>query len=341
QASEANPAPAIVLIPGSGELGPEGIVPPVNSPANEPSLSTISSFASAFYDAGYHTLQLGKPGVEHFSSWDKFMARDNFYNEEMWNALTWGDLIQNVQSAIDYLNSDPSVDSSQIYLLGHSEGSVIAIDAASEIQGIKGLFLMGLVGREISEVIGWIHHDSRIERLIRPIIDANGNGIVEAREARYWPHGAIFPPTAEDWDWEEKGSVPIATLEQLWKQDPTLTESASMAMWIGRYPFWNEFVGRTDMIGRAAALPLDLHVFTGRNDLNTWPSSAEKLKNQCAETGKSNCFVYIIPSLTHTFANLNETPAGPFQTVILDQGLGAVDRSFLDFLRLYALDQRD
>lgn len=138
--NEMQKAPAIILIPGSGEFGPEEMMPKSYPLKGTDGYPLLSLYAGAFQKSGFHTLQLGKPGVEFFKDWETVIEYQNFYDKELWARLRWSDLTSNVEEAIRFLRQDPNVDSNQIFLLGHSEGTVVASDVAAknpEISGVK------------------------------------------------------------------------------------------------------------------------------------------------------------------------------------------------------------
>ena len=63
-------APTIILIPGSGANGPECMIPGCYT-TNKENYPFLNNLAKPFYQAGFHTLTLGKPGVDYFSGWDE------------------------------------------------------------------------------------------------------------------------------------------------------------------------------------------------------------------------------------------------------------------------------
>ncbi|MBI4041041.1 MAG: hypothetical protein HY390_04135 [Deltaproteobacteria bacterium] len=144
-------APLIILIPGSGAQGPEEMMPSeLTLDGKEHSL--FLEFSTPFNKGGVHTLTLGKPGVEFFSGWK---PEKWFYDQTLYRQLHWQDLIDNVDEAVKFVMDLPKVDKNRIYLLGHSEGTQIAVDYAAHHSGILGLILLGYSGEDMASILDW------------------------------------------------------------------------------------------------------------------------------------------------------------------------------------------
>ncbi|MBK9293306.1 MAG: alpha/beta hydrolase [Oligoflexia bacterium] len=329
EATPGKPAPALILIPGSGEFGPEEMMPLQVPPHGTDGRPLLSIFAQQFQKSGFHTLQVGKPGIDYFQSWEKFQS--NYYDEKMWKSLHWNDLIANVEAALEILKNDPAVDSNKIYLLGHSEGTIVASDVAAKHPEIAGVILLGYAGENIASTLQWQVIDRQIEMVIKADIDANKDGNINQLEAKSWPETALFPPAFlknQKWDWQAKPVVSIEEISKLWKSDLDLQKVADINFWIQRFSFWKEFATRFDAKETTASIHGDVYVFTGEFDINTPPQWSQALAKTCVSAHK-NCHVEIIPNVTHKFDPLNKVPIGPKQNVVLDQGFNPTDPNFL------------
>ena len=90
--------PLVILIPGSGPNGPESFMPPelTLDHQNHP---LLTEFAWPLRQAGFHTLQLGKPGVDY--GYDENNA-NKFYDLAMVKSVTWNDLILNLKVSSEF-----------------------------------------------------------------------------------------------------------------------------------------------------------------------------------------------------------------------------------------------
>jgi pimeloyl-ACP methyl ester carboxylesterase len=332
-------APAVILIPGSGEFGPEAMFPKAYPLAGVDGYPLLTLWAGAFQKAGFQTLQLGKPGVEFFKDWQTVIAGENFYDKAMWANLRWIDLIKNVEDAIQFLGQDPSVDPNQIYLLGHSEGTVVASDVAAAHPEIKGVILLGYAGESIGSTLYWQIFTRQADQVISLDIDADHDGVITEREAKPWPAAALFPPTLieerKSWDWEKHARISLAEISAIWRNDAALQEQADVNFWIKRFPFWVDFAPRNDIKETTASIKGSVHVFTGEFDINTPPEWSMNLKRVCESRGKF-CSIEIVPGLTHKMTPVSSAFAGPHFNKVLDQGLNPVSASFLGQLTSFA-----
>lgn len=301
----------------------------------------LTYFAEAFHKSGFHTLQLGKPGVEFFHSWEKVTSFSNFYDKRLWSQLKWNDLVINVEDAVQFLRRDPNV--GNIYLLGHSEGTVVASDVAAKNPEITGVVLLGYAGESIISTLKWQTFDRQIEDVISSDIDSNRDGFITEAEAKLWPPSALFPPTFlgknKSWDWVSKDKISLEEVAEMWHADSELKENVDIEKWIKRFPFWSDFVKRDDIKETTASIRGTVHVFAGEFDVNTPPQWAFDLQKVCKARQK-NCNVRIVKGVTHKFARVNESFAGPKFNKVLDQGLNPVDPDFLDTLTSFALELR-
>jgi pimeloyl-ACP methyl ester carboxylesterase len=337
--SASEPKPAIILIPGSGEFGPEEMQPTItthwseNGPTGTDGQPLLSIWAQAFASSGFATLQLGKPGVEFFTDFDSIVNHTNFYDHALWQRLQWTDLVSNVQAAVALLRADPRIDSNKIYLLGHSEGTIVATDVASADPRLAGVILLGFAGESGKSILHWQAFDRSFDMLISPDIDANRDAFISKAEADAWPPTVLFPPSmATPWNWSKSPRIPIAQLHSMWLADPALIATADINGIVARFPFWRQLSDRQDIKETAASIRGPVFAFTGDQDINTPAPWVLALGKVCVEKGKIDCHVTILPGLTHKFAPIKTVAAGPRPHAILDQGYNAVSQSFLKTL---------
>ncbi|HEY0115544.1 MAG TPA: alpha/beta fold hydrolase [Allosphingosinicella sp.] len=124
--------PVMLLIPGSG---------PTDRDGNNPLGVTAAPYrllAEALAGRGLTTVRIDKRGM--FAS--AGAVTDG-------NAVTIPDYVQDVRSWVRAIRTRTGADC--VWLLGHSEGALVALAAAQEADGICGLVLVSGPGRRVSE----------------------------------------------------------------------------------------------------------------------------------------------------------------------------------------------
>lgn len=62
-------------------------------------------------------------------------------------------IVADAQAALEYFKGRPEVDCKRIFLIGHSQGGSVALALANDPPELKGIVLMGTIGRGIDEVL--------------------------------------------------------------------------------------------------------------------------------------------------------------------------------------------
>lgn len=126
--------PAVLILPGSGPTDRDGN----NSMGMHP--NTYRLLAEALAAKGVATLRIDKRGL--FGS--KAAIPDA-------NAVTIADYAADVRAWIDVLRARTG--RRCVWLLGHSEGNLVALAAAQQSSGICGVVLVAAPGRPLAEVM--------------------------------------------------------------------------------------------------------------------------------------------------------------------------------------------
>lgn len=127
-------APVILMIPGSG---------PTDRDGNNPLGVTAASYrllAEALAERGVSTVRADKRGM--FAS--KAAIADG-------NDVTIADYASDAHTWINVIRKQTGT--SCVWLLGHSEGGVVALQAAQNGDGICGIILLASPGRKLGDVI--------------------------------------------------------------------------------------------------------------------------------------------------------------------------------------------
>ena len=296
--------PVVVLVPGSGPTGAESLIPPEYGTLSGKEEPILSQMAEAFQRAGLSTLQLGKPGIEFNRG-----KGIEYYDQDMHNKLTWPDYLGHLEDAIDWVSAQPGV--GPIILLGHSEGTVLALDGAVKRPAqVKGLVLLGFVAESFESNTRWQLIDREVEWFLARDVDTNKDGVITHEEM------SKFPETFWFYQIPEGTSLTFAQArEKMAGFREWLVQGASAA------PLYQGVFSRSDNLERAASLKAPVVAITGALDVATPAKYLPQLQAACAAKGKTNCLTEMIPELGHGFAE----PKGPGKQPLLDATLGGID----------------
>ena len=110
--------PAIVLVGGSGPVDRDEMVSGV---------AVFAMLATPLADAGYHVLRYDKRGIGQSGGRAE--------------TATLQDLAEDVRAVVQFLRKRKDVDPDRIVLFGHSEGGLIALQAASRDEDLAGVIM--------------------------------------------------------------------------------------------------------------------------------------------------------------------------------------------------------
>lgn len=141
-ATAAQPVPAVLLIQGSGPTDRDGNQPPVLRS------DLLRQLAEAFAAAGIASLRFDKRGMYANSA---TLPQDR----GQWPAFfAWQAMVGDARAALAFLATHPAIAKERLGIFGHSEGGLIALEAAThDQQPPKGLILAATPGRRLGDVI--------------------------------------------------------------------------------------------------------------------------------------------------------------------------------------------
>ena len=125
--------PAIVLLPGSGELNRDG-----STPNGKFKFNLYKDLAEMCTSLGFVTFRYDKRGVGE--------SEGNFHSAGLSDALKDG------EAALDMLAAHPKVDGSKLIIMGHSEGCMVGT-ALNAIRPAAGLVLLSGGGETLKEAL--------------------------------------------------------------------------------------------------------------------------------------------------------------------------------------------
>ncbi|QPA32138.1 alpha/beta hydrolase [Thermaerobacillus caldiproteolyticus] len=125
--------PAVLILSGSGPLNRDG-----NDAKGKLQLNLYKQLASFITSLGFITLRYDKRGIGE--------SEGDYFSAGMW------DLVHDAKSAVQFLKNHPLVDDQRIIVLGHSEGTTLAV-ALNTIERIHGLILLAGAGERLQEAL--------------------------------------------------------------------------------------------------------------------------------------------------------------------------------------------
>jgi uncharacterized protein len=166
------PFPGVLLVAGSGVVD-----------MNE----TLSSDAKPFWqiaqylsERGFAVLRYDKRGVG---------ANSQIIDYNVWGNLTFDDLKNDAEIALDVLTQQPEVGPSKITLIGHSEGTIIVprividqVNKANSTATIKNIVLMASVAQNVVDLL----HLQQVDNYLayaQQVLDRNHTGSFSIQEA--------------------------------------------------------------------------------------------------------------------------------------------------------------
>lgn len=172
------PYPGVLLIPGSGTTDMNetaGYIRIDNGTGSliYPSARPFFDISQYLSERGYAVLQYDKRG---------FGANITILDNNVWGNITVDLLVQDAQKALDVLIKQPEVDSDEITIIGHSEGSTIAPRIAiNNSDKVDNIVLMGTLAQNLKE-IG--KQQIMISALYaQEVLDHDHDGLISIQEA--------------------------------------------------------------------------------------------------------------------------------------------------------------
>jgi len=173
------PFPGVLLVHGSGPVDMNetaGYVRIDNETGSiiYPPARPFFEIAQYLSERGFAVLQYDKRGMG---------ANYTFLDSNVWGNATFDDLTQDAERALDVLVQQPEVDSNNVALVGHSEGTTIVPRVAINNPDIvDNIVLMGAVAQNLG-VINDFQGVSYPILYAQQVLDHNHNGLISLQEA--------------------------------------------------------------------------------------------------------------------------------------------------------------
>ena len=173
------PFPAVLLVPGSGSIDMNETIGAVRIDNDTGSIiyppsRTFFEIAQYLSERGFAVLQYDKRGIGENSK---------IQNWNVWGNVTFNDLKQDAEKALDVLIQQPEVDANHVTLVGHGEGTMIAPRVAIDNPDfVDNIVLMGAVAQNLREM-GYFQGVTLPVLYAQQVLDHNHNGLISVQEA--------------------------------------------------------------------------------------------------------------------------------------------------------------
>ncbi len=169
------PLPVLVLIHGSGHND-------MNETLSEDGKSEFVPIAQAAARAGYAVMRFNKRGVVDVGP---VLTKDQ---SQLDPPKPFQQIMKDAATVVRLTAKSPVVDPKRIFLLGHSEGTVVASNLAASpakyrIAKPAGVITMGLVGLPIKTEVGYQLYGRQMDQFHEEF-DNDRNGVLTLAEAR-------------------------------------------------------------------------------------------------------------------------------------------------------------
>ncbi len=271
-ADDGGPYPAVLMLHGSG---------PVDRDENAPglALNVFRELAHRLARAGAASLRYDKRGVGQ--------SGGDFAKAGM------HDLLDDARAGLDWLKSRPEVDPARVYVLGHSEGGILAPILAAE-GGLDGIVVIS--GAAVHP-LDWIILEQT--QLIRQASDTPPEQI--ERELEQTRAFIEFVKGSEG-DWED------FSYEQIKQRLPSMTEASFEANKASISLTWYRQHFAHDPAATLGQVDVPVLIVQGEKDLQVPPAEAERMHDALEEAGNGAVTLHLLPDLNHLLRHHPEAP---------------------------------
>ncbi len=331
-ASGIGPYPAVLLIPGSGVADRNEYLPPEVSGVAGGS-KPFWQIAEYLSERGFVVLKYDKRGVSENAT---------VINADLLGNATIHSLQRDAESALEVLLQRPEVDKTDITVLGHSEGAVIAPRLAvfgENSDSIKNVVMLGASAQKLYDLV--------IEKTNQKILDArnlwdtNRDGLLSIEEVIVFPDAQLTVPISDTSNSNYNNSNPSSNdslsfsiaKPQQWYPGIDSNDDNFIDIENEMAPFAQMLLSQIDSdpwyISHKEISPTinllgnlthkDILIMQGENDVQTTLEQALLLEQKLTEIRHPDHTLKTYPGLGHTFfpqQGPNEL-LGPIQDYVL------------------------
>jgi uncharacterized protein len=309
------PFPGVLLVHGSGPIDMNETLSPDSKP--------FWQIAQYLSERGFAVLLYDKRGVG---------ANSQIIDYNVWGNLTFDDLKNDAEIALDVLIQQPEVDPSKITLIGHSEGTIIVprivIDQeenkANSTTTIKNIVLMGSVAQNVVDLLHFQLVDVRLA-YANQVLDRNHTGSFSIHEAILndplfgEPLAALFGNNATGSLDIDKQVKPF--LEEQY-ENITSGDIRAKCSFEGACPIWlNSHDNLEPNLNIVGNIPNSTSVLIlhGENDSQAPIQQSSLLQRRLTEVNHPDHTLITYPDLGHVFSLSSQwfTEFGPIEQYVL------------------------
>ena len=235
-------------------------------------------------------------------------------DSDVYNTSTLDNKVRDVLTAVSLVKQQPGVDPSQIFLLGSSEGTLLAAEAAARApKEIKGLILYAVLSSTLRDALKYMSADGNF-LMLRKFFDTDKDGKISQKEFDDDPRRlrrsamptvgfGVFDLDGDGYYTVDEARTRVKELRQAIDADNFeiidgyLAKTAMVSIPKG----WakDEFA-QSPMWTFLSGLNMPIGLFHGSDDNLTDIEGVRKLEDQARKAGKTNMEFHYFDGLDHT-----------------------------------------
>jgi len=322
-----NGFPTVIILAGSGRINRYENIPKTLTANNQPTLF-FQAIEKSLVNRGIAVFAYDKRGV---------VPLDNsFLNNKITNDYKTADanhLANDALQAFDYVthlkqvNGAKLVDSTKISVLGHSEGTILALHLAEQRPSIKSLLLLGMITRSMKDTIQFQFVTKKLRDF--NLYNTNQDGVLTKKEYNNFATQAIlydkkYPQQASSnflkinptWDIYYKiysqlntpNKISIQEFnfvnEQAFKSLIELIHDSSQPWMLNEPRDWfAQYFQEAPFLKRELIFCKKMHVFQGQVDPQSLFEDALEIRSACQGHKTPLASFNSYPGLTHGFSH--------------------------------------
>jgi len=278
------PLPVVIMFVGSG-AGNRYEDVPANVTANHKPSLLFKGIESELASKGFAVFLYDKRGVIP----KDVTFLENVVTKTYTESATANNLASDAIQVFDLVKSLPEIDPARIAVLGHSEGTILALKVAEARADVKSLLLLGLFTRSFDEIS--YYQDVTNSMRVIELIDANQDGLISQDEWQIFHQEdqKSFP----DWrsilpvvDATHDGLLSIQEWRYVFEQQHKsfmVAINSDTSPWNRSTPklWFREYNSEGSHLTRFLKFCAKINVFQGEIDVQTPFEDALELRDQC------------------------------------------------------------